>query len=231
MYAILTTAIETFECQFLYGVILCDIGSEKGFREFINSYPRTRRILLTTLIVSGWYLACFPGENWEWAEWSIQLKNLGDWIIPHDAASYPKRFTAIGWDLIVTGIWLSPTLQTIFSNKLFMWVGRNSFAVYLTHGTVMKVGLARLIYGWSTSPYRVEQPQTGEGEAIEHFIPRSSNPLVWATAIPLFFVVEYSIAHLWTTYVDSQCARATRWLEDTMFEKEEGEKLGVASMA
>jgi peptidoglycan/LPS O-acetylase OafA/YrhL len=31
---------ETFECQFLYGVMLCDIGSEKSFRDFVNSYPR-----------------------------------------------------------------------------------------------------------------------------------------------------------------------------------------------
>jgi peptidoglycan/LPS O-acetylase OafA/YrhL len=161
----------------------------------------------------------------------VQLKHIGDWIIPAGAASYPKRFTAIGWDLMVTGIWLSPSLQSMFSNKVFMWVGRNSFAVYLTHGTVMKVGLARLIYGWSTAPYHVEQPANGEGKAVEHWIPRSTNWLVWALAIPIFFVVEYTIAHLWTTYVDSQCARATKWIEETMFEKDEDEKHGAANMA
>jgi len=223
---------ETFECQFLYGVILCDLGSEKGFRDFVNSHPKARRTVLTTLIVVGWYVACFPGEHWEWALWSRQLETIGHFLIPNGAASYPKRFTAIGWDLMVTGIWLSPTLQNMFSNKLFMWVGRNSFAVYLTHGTVMKVGLARLIYGWSTKPYWVEQPPAeGEGEAIVHYIPRSSNWFVWALAIPTFFVVEYTIAHLWTTYVDSYCAKATKWLEDTMFEKDEDEKHGAGAMA
>lgn len=160
----------------------------------------------------------------------MQLKNIGDWIIPKDAASYPKRFTAIGWDLMVTGIWLSPTLQSIFSNKLFMWVGRNSFAVYLTHGTVMKVGLARLIYGLSTAPYSVEEPADG-GDKIYHYIPRSNNWFVWAIAIPTFFVVEYTIAHLWTTYVDSWCAKATKWIEEKMFESNEDEKHGVATMA
>ncbi|KAI8933752.1 hypothetical protein NX059_009466 [Plenodomus lindquistii] len=220
---------ETFECQFIYGVILCDLGSEKTFRDFINSRPKARRVATALLIGLGWYVACFPGEHWEWATWSVQLKHVGDWIIPKGAASYPKRFTAIGWDLMVTGIWLSPTLQNIFSNKLFMWVGRNSFAVYLTHGTVLKVGLSRLIYGWSTAPYHVEQPEGGE--AIHHWIPRSTNWLVWALAIPTFFVVEYTIAHLWTTYVDAQCARATKWLEETMFEKNEDEKHGVAAMA
>jgi hypothetical protein len=226
------TIIETFECQFLYGVILCDLGSEKRFRDFVNGHPKVRRAVLTTLIVLGWYVACYPGEHWEWAAWSRQLEWIGHYLIPEGAASYPKRFTAIGWDLIVTGIWLSPTLQNMFSNKLFMWVGRNSFAVYLTHGTVMKVGLARLIYGWSTKPYWVEQPPAeGEGEAIEHFIPRSSNWFVWAIAIPTFFVVQYTLAHLWTTYVDSLCAKATKWLEDTMFESDEDEKNGVATMA
>jgi hypothetical protein len=228
---LLTPIPETFECQFLYGVILCDVGSEKGFRDVINSYPKVRRAVLTMLIVVGWYVACYPGEHYEWAAWSVQLKNIGDWIIPLGAASYPKRFTAIGWDLMVTGIWLSPSLQSMFSNKLFMWVGRNSFAVYLTHGTVLKVGLARLIYGWSTSPYHVEQPKDGQGDAIEHYIPRSTNWFVWALAIPTFFVVEYTIAHLWTTYVDSQCAKATKWLEDAMFEKDEDEKHGAANMA
>jgi hypothetical protein len=210
--------------------MLCDLGSEKKFRDFVNSYPKVRRAVLTTLIVVGWYVACYPGENWEWALWSRQLHAVGNWIIPHGAASYSKRFTAIGWDLIVTGIWLSPSLQSMFSNKLFMWVGRNSFAVYLTHGTVMKVGLARMIYGWSTKPYWVEHPPAeGEGEAIEHYIPRSSNWFVWAFAIPTFFVVEYTIAHLWTTYVDSQCAIATKWIEDTMFEQDDDEKHGAAN--
>jgi len=95
----------------------------------------------------------------------------------------------------------------------------------------MKVGLARLIYGFSTAPYRVEQPKDGQGEAIHHYIPRTTNWLVWTLAIPLFFVVEYTIAHLWITYVDSQCAKATKWLEDTMFEKSEDEKHGAANMA
>lgn len=222
--------IETFQCQFLYGVILCDIGSEKTFRDFINNRPKVRRLATVFLIGLGWYVACYPGEHWEWATWSVQLKNIGDWIMPEGAEnSYPKRFTAIGWDLMVTGIWLSPTLQSIFSNKLFMWVGRNSFAVYLTHGAVMKVGLVRLIYGWSTTPYYVEQLEGGE--PIHHYIPRSTNWLVWALAIPTFFVVEYTVAHLWTTYVDSQCAKATKWLEEAMFEKNEDEKLGVAGMA
>ncbi|KAI2481214.1 Acyl-transf-3 domain containing protein [Pyrenophora tritici-repentis] len=222
---------ETFECQFLYGVILCDLGSEKGFRDFVNNRVKARRVAATLLIIVGWYVACYPGEHAEWSAWSVQLKNIGDYIIPQGAASYPKRWTAIGWDLMVTGIWLSPSLQSMFSNKLFMWVGRNSFAVYLTHGTVMKVGLARLIYGFSTAPYYVEEPKDGQGEGVQHWIPRSTNWLVWAMAIPLFFIVEYTIAHLWTTYVDAQCARATKWLEDMMFEKSEDEKHGVATMA
>jgi hypothetical protein len=230
LYSFANIVPETFEVQFLYGVILCDIGSEQKFRDFVNAHPKARRIVVTFLIILGWYVACFPGERWEWALWSRQLQYIGSFIIPAGAASIPKRFSAIGWDLMVTGIWLSPSLQSMFSNKLFMWFGRNSFAVYLTHGTVMKVGLARLIYGWSTAPYWVEKPE-GEGELIEHYIPRSTNWFVWAVSIPTFFVVQYTVAHLWTTYVDSACARATKWLEDTMFESDNDEKFGVAAIA
>lgn len=212
---------ETFECQFLWGVLLCDVGSDTSFREFVNRWGKTRRVVQWTCILLGWYAAGYPGERGDWAAWSQQLTDLGQYLFPPGATDYPRRWSALGWMLMVTGIWLSPTLQAIFSNKLFMWIGRNSFAVYLTHGTVLRVLGARLVYGWSGEPFVVDT--NDKGEEIHHWLPRGG-PLTFAIAIPVFFAVEYTIAHLWTTYVDSMCARATVWLEKTMFESEEDEK-------
>ncbi|KAF2868813.1 acyltransferase 3 [Massariosphaeria phaeospora] len=218
---------ETFECQFLYGVLLCDIGSDKAFREFVNSYPRTRRTVQTVLMVLGVYVAGYPGERADWAGWSQQLIYVGEWIFPAGTKDYSKRWTAVGWDLMVTGIWLSPSLQAMFSNKLFMWIGRNSFAVYLTHGTLLRVVLARFIYGWSLQSFSIEERENQE--PIYHYIPRTQSWLVFAIAIPVWFALLYTVAHLWTTYVDSWCAKATKWLEEMMFE-EEDEK-GAAQFA
>jgi peptidoglycan/LPS O-acetylase OafA/YrhL len=203
--------------QFLWGVLLCDVGSEPKFREVVNSWGKTRRVVQTLCIVIGVYVAGYPLERPEWAAWSAQLKWIGEYLFP-PGSDWPRRWTALGWDLAVTGIWLSPTLQSIFSNKMFMWIGRNSFAVYLTHGTVLRVFAARLIYGWSSEGFSVEK--NDKGENVHHYLPRAG-PLTFMIAIPIFFVVEYTIAHFWTTYVDAWCAKATQWLEATMFDSED----------
>ncbi|KAF2799720.1 hypothetical protein K505DRAFT_230374 [Melanomma pulvis-pyrius CBS 109.77] len=210
---------ETFECQFLFGVFLCDVGSDAAFREFVNSWPKTRRVVHTTLIIVGLYCASYPGERPDFAPWSDQLSSIGWYIFPLDTPNYSKRWTAVGWDLMATGIWLSPTLQELFSNKIFMWIGRNSFAVYLIHGTLLRVVLVRLIYGWSGEPFRVEKVE-GQ-DPIFHWIPRTESYFVFAIAIPAWFALLYTCAHLWTTYVDSWCAKATKALEDYMFESED----------
>lgn len=199
-------------------MLLCDIGSEPKFRELVSRWGKTRRFVQTILIVLGIYTASFPGERPDWAGWSRQLLRFGDFIFPPGTSDYAKRWTAVGWLLTVTGIWLSPTLQAIFSNKMFMWFGRNSFAVYLTHGTVLRVFMARLIYGWSGEPWVVEKNE--QGEDVFHWLPRAGS-MTFMIAMPIFFVVEYTIAHFWTTYVDSWCAKATKWLEDSMFDTED----------
>ena len=182
----------------------------------------------TLCIIIGIYVAGYPGERGDWATWSQQLTNIGDYIFPPGTKNYPKRWSALGWDITVIGIWLSPTLQSIFSNRIFSWIGRNSFAVYLTHGTLLRVVLVRFIYGWSGAAFSVEEVK--DKDPIYHYVPRSDNWFVWATAIPVWFVMLYTGAHLWTTYVDSYCAKATKWLENTMFEDED-EKHPAANYA
>ncbi|KAF2006683.1 hypothetical protein P154DRAFT_517719 [Amniculicola lignicola CBS 123094] len=218
---------ETFECQFLWGVLLCDLGSEGWFRELTNNWTKTRRTVSISLIIVGWYVAGYPGEHGDWAAWSQQLTDIGDYIFPAGTQDYTKRWTAAGWILAVTGIWLSPTLQGILSNRVFMWIGRNSFAVYLIHGTLLRVVLVRMIYGWSGEPWVVDKNE--QGEAVFHYLPRA-NTWVFFIAIPTWFALVYALAHLWTTYVDSLCAKATVWLEKTMFETEDNEK-GVLQVA
>jgi hypothetical protein len=206
--------------MFLFGVFLCDIGSEADFREFVNSRPKQRRFVQWVLIILGLYIGSFPEGNIHWASWSRGIERLS-FLFPADNDP-PKRFSAIAWHLIAIGFWLSPTLQTMFSNKLFMWLGRNSFAVYLTHGTLMRVLLVRFLYGWSAAAFSEEHPE-GQ-DPIYHWVPRSQNWFVWTVAIPLWFALLYLVAHMWTTYVDAWCAKATRWLEEVMFESEEEEE-------
>lgn len=206
--------------MFLFGVLLCDIGSEVEFRDYVNSRPKQRRIIQSVLILLGLFVGSYPEGNIHWAAWSRGIDKFR-FLFPSDHDG-PKRWSSVAWHLIALGFWLSPTLQTIFSNKVFMWLGRNSFAVYLTHGTLLRVVLVRFIYGFSTAAFSVENPDSEE--PINHWIERSQSWFVWGVAIPLWFGLLYTVAHLWTTYVDSWCAKNTRLLEEVMFVKEDQEK-------
>jgi len=202
----------------LWGVILCDLGSDEGFQEFISRHTTVKRVVQTCLIVIGLWVGSYPEGAAHRTVWSQQLDAWNPYLFP-EGSDIPKRWSSVAWHLISVGFWLSPTLKTMFSNKLFTWLGRNSFAVYLTHGTLLRVVLVKFIYGWSYSSFSIDHPE-GQ-DPIYHWIPKSRNWFIWAVSIPTWFTIVYTVAHFWTTYVDSWCAKATRWLEEQMFQPEE----------
>ncbi|KAF2470970.1 uncharacterized protein BDR25DRAFT_224716 [Lindgomyces ingoldianus] len=212
-----TQETETFHCQMFFGMILCDLGSHPPFRQFLERWLKTRRVMQVGLVTVGVYVAGYPGEHPEWSTWSRQLLDVGNTLFPPNINT-GKRWSAVGWQMCATAIWLSPTLQGIFSNRLFLWIGKNSFAVYLIHGTLLRVVLARMVYGWSGEPWVVDKNE--EGEPVYHWLPRAG-PLVFMVSLPLWFTIVYSCAHLWTTFVDGFCAKLTAFLERYMFESED----------
>lgn len=177
------------------------------------------------LLIFGLYVAGFPGEHPEWSPWSQHLIDTGLLIFPENV-NFGRRWTAVGWQACAAAIWLSPTLQGIFSNRLFMWLGQNSFAVYLTHGTLLRVVLARMIYGWTGEPFEVIENE--QGDLIYRWLPRGS-ATVFTISIPIWFGMVYLVAYLWTKYVDSLCARITASMERYMFESED-EKSGMQAV-
>ncbi|KAJ4292467.1 hypothetical protein N0V90_009129 [Kalmusia sp. IMI 367209] len=143
-HLLVNKSAETFETTILWGIILCDIGSEDSFQDFVSKHSRTRRIVQAVVICIGLWVGSYPEGRADEAVWSQQLDMLNPYLFP-SGSDNPKRWSSIAWHLISVGIWLSPSLKNIFSNKLFMWLGRNSFAVYLTHGTLLRVVLVRLV--------------------------------------------------------------------------------------
>lgn len=212
---------ETFETMLLWGVLLCDLGSSESLKNLLNRHPRTRRLVQTLLITAGLWAGSYPEGYAERAFWSQQLDTLNPYLFP-SGSDNPKRWSSVAWHLISVGVWLSPTLKVFLSNKIFTWLGRNSFAVYLTHGTLLRVVLVKLVYGMNDKRYWVE-PVEG-GEAIQHWIPRNQSWLAWYLAVLVWFVFLYVIATLWTIHVDGWCARATRALEKYMFRTDRHEE-------
>ncbi|KAF2842919.1 hypothetical protein M501DRAFT_1053710 [Patellaria atrata CBS 101060] len=209
---------ETFGMQLFFGMFLCDLSDHPPVQHFITSRRWVRVILSPALLFIGLYLASFPDGRFHWVRWSADLERLGHAIFPRDV-SLQKRFTGLGCHFIMSGIFLSPTLRDILSNRLFLWLGRNSFAVYLTHGTLLRVVLAWMIYGISGQPWVETKNEKGE------VVPPTPLPRVghlgFVIALSIWFPLVYTVGHMWTTYVDSWCAKITHKLERLTFEEDE----------
>lgn len=202
-------------------MILCDLTLHAPFQEMLASHQTPRRICSAILIIGGLYLASFPAHQPEWAGWSRGMLSL-EWYLFPEATALPKRFTAVGVEMISLGIVLSPAIQTILSSRFFLWLGRNSFAVYLTHGTLLRTAFVWMVYG--ISGQRPGEPwkdfTNKDGEIMEPpsgWLPRCGR-VAMSFNIIIWLVLVYTCAHYWTSYVDPFCANLTQRLETLVSE-------------
>lgn len=200
-------------------MFLCDLASHPPVQEFITSKRWLSNIVSPLLIFFGLYIASFPEGRAEFFPWSKRLLQVSPYIFPREPPNLPKRWTAIGVDFAIFGIWLSPTIKEFLSNRVLMYMGRNSFAVYLTHGTLLRTVLVWFLYGISGQPWHTTKNDKGEVQQPEPL--KRRGPHAFIIGIPVWMCIVYVVAHYWTVYVDSWCARMTQKLEDLVFEEDE----------
>lgn len=170
----------------------------------------------------GLLFCSYPEVNAEWSPWSRYLERLGTFIFP-EGGELARFFPGVGVDLCLTGVVFSPGVQHILSLPFFIFLGRLSWPVYLIHGPLMRTVLTWMLYG-------VSVPEQIHGKDIDgHDLPpvrlQRASGWICLFALPLFYLFIYRVAQLWLLYVDPLCARATRWLEDCMFQDDaKGEK-------
>ncbi|KAJ6109938.1 hypothetical protein N7486_002173 [Penicillium sp. IBT 16267x] len=229
---------ETFQMQAIYGMALADLSYEMPFREFVENQKWPRRVLCILLTCVGLFICSYPGEHPEWATWSNYMFELAHYIFPPDV-NIGKRYSALGVDLIIFAIYISPSTKNFLSNRLLLWLGKQSFAVYLVHGTLLRTVLCWMLYGITGQPWD-GYPVDGNGQPLlddfgqpldPHWIPIRP-PWVVAISIPSWIALVYLCASLWTSYVDPFCAKMTQKLEKIMFEQDEksAESLPLNSM-
>jgi peptidoglycan/LPS O-acetylase OafA/YrhL len=121
----------------------------------------------------------------------------------------------IGVLLLILGVILSSTVQRVLSHPILLWLGAQSFPIYLIHGPLLRSLLNWMLYAF-TSPVLYEQKDE-EGN-VERTFARFPLPTAWKffLVLPVYYAVLFLLAHLWTKKIESRCGMVTKWLEDTM---------------
>jgi hypothetical protein len=206
--------VATFGMQFFFGMFLSDLSNYQPHLDWLNNHAYPRRILSPLLLIGGLWLASYPEEKAEWVPWSANLKHFTSYfLLPnHDIARF---CTGFGMEMVCLAVHFSPNLKDFLSSKYLLWLGKNSFAVYLIHGTLIRSVLVWLVYGLRL-PHMV-QNEKGEMVMEPQLAPKGSGYIALFT--PIWFIFLYGMANLWTGYVDPLCARWTYKLEKFVFQE------------
>lgn len=199
--------------QFFFGVFLSELSQLPAHNEWLaNKSKVLTRLVSPVLFTLGLYLASYPADHAGWTPWSRSLMTLATYIFP-PGCDVPHFFTGIGIILIALAIHVSGFLKTALSSKYLLWLGKNSFAVYLLHGCLLRSILCWMVWGihaptdFMNSEGKLERPPPKQ---------RGGLPQVWFSVL-MFFVVLYYLANQWMRFVDPWCARITQKLEKYMW--------------
>jgi peptidoglycan/LPS O-acetylase OafA/YrhL len=207
--------------QFFWGVFLCDLQNHPKANDFLNGRPRIARVLAIFFLVFGCFIASYPEGHPEWQAWSEWQRRIFVQILPADS-EFPRFGSGIGLQLITLGIHCSPLIKDVLSGKYLLWLGKQSFAVYLLHGPLLRWVLCWMVYG----PRLPADVVNDAGEVVpgKLIFPGNYKLLMW---LPIWIPLNYGAAVLWTTYVDPWCARLTEQVVSHVKEDFEEKQGGV----
>jgi peptidoglycan/LPS O-acetylase OafA/YrhL len=196
------------------GAFLAELSMEPVVIKFSTSRSIVNQLLPYSIILLGWYFMSYPNHHPEWQPWSNTLWHLGLMIFPDGAEVY-SVWNVVGVFLVTFGIILSSTLQRVLSHPHLLWLGAQSFPIYLIHGPLLRSFFNWLLYAFTTPIKYGDQDEAGNITRIFKRFPLPS-PLKFFLLLPIFYAVLLLLAHVWTKKVESKCGAVTKWLEDTM---------------
>lgn len=208
------------------GTLLADLSLHRPTQTFLARHHRLFTLVVAPfLILVGLLFGSYPQEHEDWSPWSLWLHKTfvdlpnGGLLIPKGTDPH-RRFSAFGIQLCCLAIFSSPWLREALSHRVLLWLGHHSFAVYLTHGTILRTVGIWVAYG--LHPTTIGAEEGGEENQDEEFVHVKSREAVLA-AIVVFVMLSYTVAWGWMRWVDTACARATQWFEAKVFQEENKE--------
>lgn len=108
--------VESFLSSFIVGYLFAYLVNNYEF-ETIKYKPLISLILIIAGLFFGGYSSGGTPASY------YKIFNFSSYFFPH----------FLGALLLIPGIYFSNTIQNLLSNKLFLWLGKLSFSVYLVH--------------------------------------------------------------------------------------------------
>ena len=195
------------------GILFAEMSLDNDIREWTERHSYFRTVASAFCILLGIFFCSYPEENPEWTRWSNTLTKLGNMIFPNDV-EYARYYPGLGSNILTLGVMYNDTTKELLSNRFFLFLGKNSFPVYLLHAPLLRTVLTYFLFGFSSRP---DQGKDEQGHDLPPGWLPLANTWVCLIVIPLYYVFLYRVANLWSNYVDPFCGRVTQWFEDTVF--------------
>jgi peptidoglycan/LPS O-acetylase OafA/YrhL len=142
------------------------------------------------------------------------MDTLGSRITPEET-DLSRFWVSIGTTTLMFGVFFSHNARRFLSMRLFNFLGRCSFPVYLLHNSLIRSILVWAVYGPAAS--HAEPLEDAGFRTVVKRVPTFALMFI----LPLFYALLYIVAFGWTVYVDPLCARVIDGMKNRMF-KEQG---------
>ena len=169
------------------------------------------------LVLTALVFMSFPSQFHNHAPWSDILLQWHYKIAPANA-EVQRFFPSLGAQLLILTSVLSPHMRRMLSHRYFIWLGKISFPLYLLHGSIMRTVLAWLLFSRSELAEMPERAGEQTYILLKYPIPGYT---MFFVSLPVFFVILFSLTHLWSQKVEPYFGIITKNAENIMFGKEE----------
>jgi len=169
------------------------------------------------LVLIALVFMSFPSQFHNHAPWSDMLLKWHYMVAPANA-EVQRFWPSLGAQLLILTCVLSPHLRRMLSQRYFLWLGKISFPLYLLHGSIMRTVLAWLLF--SRSQLVEVQEQSGQQTLVLMKYPIPGYTMFFIS-LPIFFVILFSLTHIWAQKVEPYFGIITKLAEDLMFGKKQ----------